>query len=207
MHSYDTFVFRNSVLRDSGVANALAERVAKLPFAKHPYFRFKPTLEGYQGYVFGGRAGPNVGPWNVTHELAHAAEFGHENFRTRNLMGAFHFRVHRVYFQGEGYVEQRTGQATERECRTIGLQMHLLQAIGIQLHDDRFLQDAMCSMAFMPDSFAADNDGKSQLIVATRDRYSSSEVFERVEAWLDKTAARLRRQKTNLPTQTQLLAA
>lgn len=184
------------------VQTAYAARLSRLPVGNHPAFMFNPWLEGYRDYVFGGRAGPAIYVRNVFHELAHAAEFGPELFRTRATADGFHFKVPRRYIYDRYCDVPRTGQGTMRELRTFAFQLHLMQAAELKVHPLTFAEYSAYIMRLMHDWYhipGEDEEGRKawcrQQILQAYESTSSAEVVGRLEAWLDSTRRRLNRQK------------
>lgn len=174
----------------------------RLGIAEHPGLRVRPEIEGYQDYTFGGRAGPGNGSVrNLAHELAHAAEFGAEQFSRRVYMGSFCFKVRRVQVLGRYYPEPRTCGATRRELRTFALQLHLLQHAGENVDVKAYIRDAASLMdRFMHDWWNIPGEDKEQRvqwceqqILAHHGATSPEYVLRELNGWLDKTHARLMR--------------
>lgn len=185
--------------------SAQAGRLARLPFARHPALRIACDVQGYRDHVFGGRAGPDSSFWNVCHELGHAAEFGPGAFSQRCVEGAFVFHLPWVDI-GAGYgpvCEPETSQATQRECRAIGLQWHLLDAAGVRQSTDAFLAHVVSIASFMPDHLYSwggmrRDDAIKSLVIETREGVRAAEVFDRIVGWLDLVALDLAQDREDL---------
>ncbi len=183
------------------VVSVFRARLSRLPVAAHPALRFDPWLEGYRGYVFGGRAGPSVSVTSLFHELGHAAQFGVQMFRTRATEHGFHFKVPRKFIFNRYCDEPRTGQGTERELETFAYQLHLLRCAGHKVSDEHFMPYCARLMRFMPDWYHIPGEGDEgrakhceQRLNEHYHRLERREVVDRLEAWLDATARRLKRQ-------------
>lgn len=172
----------------------MAARLRRLPIdLKH--LRFHPEMSGYADYIFGARAGPNVAIDNLFHELAHAAEFGPEDFSRRCFMGSFWFKVPKVKVLGGYYPQFNTGQATEREFRTCAYQLHLMQAAGMK-RDPKQFADYMGNtvLPYMPDA-AYIKEAFAKRILQEYDSITQGQALERLQGWLSKTGKRLKRVK------------
>jgi hypothetical protein len=124
----------------------------RTPFGAHPGLLFCPELEGYRYLSFGGRAGPSVAVTHLFHELAHAAEFGPDEYRRRSTRHGFVFRTRRACIGAEVVVvEPLTTQSIERELRTFAHQYHLQRLAGITDELEAFAHACAKPMAFMPD--------------------------------------------------------
>lgn len=175
-------------------------RLARLPVARHPAFFVRPRQEGYHDYAFGGRAGPSVALSHLFHDMAHAAEFGPDAFRTRANISGFAFKVPRRYIFQQYVTEAQTMQATQREVDTFGYQLHLMRAAGCRIADKAFFVDSARAMPFMHDWYFVPGDDedarKEYLVNAMAESYArvtQAEALDRLEGWLDKTRARLKR--------------
>jgi hypothetical protein len=184
------------------VQRAHAARLARLPVGNHPAFMFNPWLEGYRDYVFGGRAGPAICVRNVFHELAHAAEFGPELFRTRATADGFRFKVPRRYIYDRFCDVPRTGQGTMRELRTFAFQLHLMQAAELKVHSLAFSDHSAYIMRLMHDWYhipGEDEEARKEWcrlqILEAYESVKQAEVLGRLEGWLDNTRKRLNRQR------------
>jgi hypothetical protein len=181
-------------------------RLGRLAAARHPAFFFNPGVEGYCGYVFGGRAGPAIAVRNVFHEMAHAAQFGEDNFRHRAVRHGFVFKVRKVTVFGESYPEPNTAQATEREMDTFAHEWHLLRNAGYRLNLAQFLQDKVQVMNYMPDWYMVNGENEKArhatlraLLLEKLESKVGEDAHPRLEAWLDRTQKRLKREKDGWP--------
>lgn len=175
-------------------------RLARLPMARHPALFVRPSQQGYCDYAFGGRAGPDIAPTHLFHDLAHAAQFGPDAFRTRAHVSGFAFKVPRRYIFQQLVSEPQTMQATQREVDTFGYQLHLMRAAGCRISDRAFFEDNSRAMSFMHDWYwvpGEDEDARRDYLVnamaESYARVTQAEALDRLEGWLDKTRARLKR--------------
>jgi len=182
------------------------ERLARLPVATHPGLLFNPGVEGYRDHTFGGRAGPMESPLNVFHEMAHACQFGATEFAKRASPEGFLFKTKRIFVYNRYCIEPATSQAVERELDTFAYQLHLMRKVGYKVTDSQFLQDSAKLMQHMPDWYLVPGSSKElrmawcvKLIEEKYAALTQAEVLDRLEAWLDKTWARLRRKATRRP--------
>lgn len=182
------------------------ERLKRLPLARHPALFFNPWVEGYRDYAFGGRAGPSVQASSMFHELAHAAQFGVEKFRTRATDTGFHFKVPQRFIYDRYCAEPRTHQATLRELETFAYQLHLMRLAGYKLDDRAFTDYSARLMQYMHDWWhvpGGDEDARAAYcaghILEFHARLAPAMVLDRLEAWLDATARRLKRRKQAYP--------
>lgn len=182
------------------------ERLKRLPLSRHPALFFNPWVEGYREYAFGGRAGPSVQASSMFHEMAHAAQFGAEMFRTRATDIGFHFKVPRRFVYDRFCAEPRTNQATLRELETFAYQLRLMRSAGYKLDDAAFAAYSARLMQYMHDWWHVPGDGDEERaaycaghILEFHARLSPAAVLDRLEAWLDATARRLKRRKQVFP--------
>jgi len=185
---------QNTPLRHARVQAVAQARLQRLGIYGHPGLRFSTKVEGYKDYVFGARAGPSVSTINLFHELAHAAQFGPEEFRKRNLHGFFGFKMRKVEVLGQVFDEPLTCSATERELSTFAHQLHLMRLAGCKIDARAFFAEAILSMVFVPDWInvpgANDQERHDYCIRRTMDmfdRLSPQESLDRLIAWLDLT--------------------
>jgi hypothetical protein len=171
------------------------ERLARVPLMRHPAFRLDIEQEGYREYVFGGRYAFSSEFGAICHDLAHAVEFGPDAFEERcDPWGQFVFNVGKIEIAGREYPHPVTGQATERECRTYGIQARLAHAFGMKLDFEAHASYCAQLCRHMPD-WIAYNGKEADLIRLIRDghaMYGEQAIFERLEGWLDCTEMRLR---------------
>ena len=179
---------------------AFRGRLARLPLTRHPAFFFSPGLEGYRTYTFGGRAGPSVHISHVLHEMAHAAQFGPDEFRSRSLDSGFRFKMPQQWIANHFICEPSTDQATQREISTFGMQLHLTRAVGMRISDAVFAHTTAGFLRHMPDSWnvPGENDEDrqrtcAQQILQAYEATTEAEVIDRLEGWLDETKRRVRR--------------
>ena len=165
-----------------------------LPF-QHPAFRFSLTIEGYQKWHFGCRAGPEYHIKNLFHELGHAVDFGPENFKTRVRCGYLRFSCrNRITVCGEKYDEPRTIEATLREVRAIAYQMILLRLAGYRVDEEEMVSDFVAALAHVMDhlnvlhrfgeAWKTTLEKKVWKLVEETD---SDWVMDRLLGWLDRT--------------------
>lgn len=176
------------------VIQVFQSRLARLPIAKHPALIYNPWMEGYRGYTFGGRAGPSVGVINLFHELAHAAQFGAEQFSERAHSGGFEFKIPQVYIFNRLCTEPITSQATLRELDTFAHQLHLMQAAYKNMDVTGQAQRFAHVMRLMHDWYnveGADDEGRqaqcADWIEERHAQLTTAEVLDKLEGWLDMT--------------------
>lgn len=178
----------------------MAARLSRLPMARHPAMRIAPRREGYRAYAFGGKAGPDMSVDNVFHELAHAVEFGPDEFKKRASAFGFLFRNRRVEVLGQLYVEPLTWQSTQREIRTMAIQLHLLRSAGSRISEDFFAREHLRSMQYMTDWYNVPGKTEEKRFEAMTKEFfraygllNQDMVLHRLELWLDRTRQRLKR--------------
>lgn len=193
-------------LRKQRQLKVFTARLARIPLGAHPALMFNPDVEGYRDYTFGGRAGPSVNFRHLTHELAHAAQFGKELFRWRATESGFVFKVPRVFVFNQYCFEPTTHQATMRELETFAHELHIRQACGYKQSPQAMARDCVQSMVFMPDWYNVPGKSKEEKmdwctaqVLAHYHRLSADEVLAKLRAWLDATLKRLHRQKLRQP--------
>lgn len=177
-------------------------RLARLPMAKHPALRILPWQEGYRNYLFGARSGPSVQVSSLFHELGHAAQFGVGMFRTRATEQGFYFKVPQIFVYDRYCVGPKTGQATARELETFAYQLHLMRVAGCKQTDAEFFEYCGRLMRFMHDwwHIPGESDEEratycSQQIATYYAQIDRKDALARLEAWLDATSRRWKRQK------------
>lgn len=167
--------------------------VDRLGLREHPGFRLDVGTEGYRDYAFGARVGPSCGIDGVVHELAHAVEFGPDEFEQRCTEGGFVFHTPTVFIGGRLCEVFNTGKASERELRTFGIEWRLLEMAGLRVREDAFFGHCVQVLSYMPDwiSFHGQPELVREHVRAAYDAFTQERVSQRLQGWLDKTAARL----------------
>jgi len=179
-----------------------AQFLRALGIDHHPGFRWDLKLEGYHNFTFGCRAGPgepNV--LDLCHELAHAAQFGPRQFKRRALQRGFHFGVRAIVIAGRMCDEPLTACATSRELDTFAYQAHLLEASGLQVdRQELFRYAGVLLVRWMPDWYnipGGNEQARRVWCTARAERFyqkrTQLSAVERLNGWLDKTAAHLAR--------------
>lgn len=184
------------------VVEVCRARLSRLPVARHPALRFLPGLEGYKNYLFGARAGPSVNVDNLLHELAHAAQFGPLNFRTRCTESGFLFKMRLTTFQGHTYAEMQTTKAIDRELETFAFQLHFRHLVGYREDEQAYCRRAAAALVYMPDWLnvpgSCDEKRTAYCVKKIEDAYSridEKDAASALEGWLDATYRRWRRNK------------
>lgn len=205
-------MMRNN-FRKSRRLHIIEARLAQLPICGHAALKVNPEIEGYKNYVFGARAGPDICFTNLAHELAHAAQFGKENFRWRAKDFGFLFKLPKKFICDRYCVEPITIQATVRELETFAYQLHILIKSGCKKTPKALATDLVENLYYMPDWFlvpGTKKSDKSNWCVAKVLHYyqqlSTEEVFARIHDWLDATERRLKRKNRKLTEKTSALA-
>lgn len=162
----------------------ITEFASRFPFFKHPGFLFDPFLEGYKKYTFGAVAGPSLNMEYLCHEIAHAADFGPQNFKKRTLTNNFNFHIPEY--------EAVSSVPTQRESRTMGLQLRLMDLINLDYEKDVFIDSMIEALKFMPDWGLTWGERKREEAIKklTLDTYESShisEIIDNIVGWLDQT--------------------
>lgn len=98
-----------------------------------PGFRYDYSLEGYDPATrtFGGRAGPSVDDFNLLHEVSHGIVCALDDELWRLDEYGYGLRIRQVELYGQYYNEPLTGQATNLECRVMGIQKVLMDDLGV----------------------------------------------------------------------------
>jgi len=182
------------------VQAAFYARLDRFPLGRHPGFFFNPQVEGYRDHVFGGRAGPSTHISHLFHELAHAAQFGPDAFKTRTCNGHFVFRNRLVTVLGQRCVEPLTWSSTKRELETFAYQFHLLRSTGLKTTEDVFFRDAVRSLRYMTDWHQVPGETEEaqeahclQTAMEYRERITERSALSRLEGWLDASAQYVRK--------------
>jgi hypothetical protein len=132
--------------------------------------------------------------------MAHAVEFGANQFRKRVMSGQFVFHLPRQLILGHPVCEPRTPQATLRECRVGGIQKRLLRAAGYRIDDEAFIQRYLQTMSYMPDACCLSGVRGEKRMRKTLEQSYRAWPMERVNAemqcWLDKTKKRLTHERS-----------
>lgn len=172
----------------------LLKRVECLPFVSHPGFKWDAALEGYQEWTFGGRAGPSIDFFNLCHELAHAAEFGYEQFEHRAKESGWSFRLPYVWVVDRHCVEPMTSQCTMREIRTLGRQLHIMRMAGCKIRADAFAEYGANLCDWLPDWYTIAGKTKEDrqawckaAIIEEFNSITQEQVLQDVVKWLGRT--------------------
>ena len=167
-------------------------------FVNHPGFIMKESLEGYLNFSFGGRAGPEISIEHVLHEIAHAIEFGPDEFENRVSRFGFHFIVPKVEIRGKMYNDPRSNLGTIRELRTMAIQWQFHRALGIDTNADDYCDRITKSLRFMPDWGFVPGDSdedrhnwRVEYLKSNLDFMGIDECLERFDGWLNKTVLAL----------------
>jgi hypothetical protein len=186
---------------DSLTAHAhrvMTARIERLGLKQHPGLLFSIHTEGYREYAFGARTGPSIGLSNVFHELAHAAEFGPEQFDQRASAQGYRFNLPEVWVYDRFCVEPATMQAIERELRTFAYQYYLMCRAGYRLDRSLFARKRAPLMSYMADWLCVPATGEEARVAYCASRIldyieevSSEKALERLCGWLDLTAKKL----------------
>lgn len=199
--TYDLFGFRVPLtpLREARLQAVIAGRLSRLAFSDHPALRWSLKTEGYKDLSFGARAGPGAGFSNLCHEIAHAVEFGADQFRTRVVSGHFVFKLPRQIILGHSVCEPETPQVTLRECRVGGIQKRLLRAAGYRIDDETFIDQYLETMSYMPDACCLHGARGEALMRKTLEKsyraWTMDRINKEMQRWLDKSKKRLDRQR------------
>ena len=175
---------------------AIENFLQKLGIADHPGLRVKLKQEGYKNFTFGcatGPSGPNV--TDLSHELAHACQFGARYFAYRALPAGFRFKLREIFVYDRYCIEPKTAQATCRELDTFAYQLHLLELAGeVVDHAEYFVYAAGLMTQFMHDWWHIPGKGESErkawCVKRAKSCYAKHKpatVKRRLIAWLNAT--------------------
>ena len=171
-----------------------------LGIADHPGLRIERRLQGYRDFTFGCRAGPGrANVRNLSHELAHAVQFGPARFSHRAGPYGFNFRMRKVQVLGDFYDEPITAHATVRELETFALQLHLLELAGARINRVRYFNYAARLMtSFMPDWGCVPGESEAERFAWCVQKakafyawHCPKTALTRLKGWLDETAKHL----------------
>ena len=183
---------------------AITARIERLGLKNHPGLLFRIHSEGYRDYAFGARTGPSLEVSNVFHELAHAAEFGPEQFNQRASAQGYRFNLPEVWVYYRFCVEPATMKAIERELRTFAYQYHLMRHAGYRLEKEAFAHKCAPFMRFMADWYCVPAKGDearrafcAKAILGYIEEYSCGPALERLNGWLDRVPERLENSKSD----------
>lgn len=143
---------------------------------KLPWYPRTPVLydgsEGYKGQgILGCRAGPvdGIGFDNLAHEMGHAIEIvqskGPEGLRKDGWGLSIRSKVQ---IGSEVFHEPRTLEATRRECRAVGIQIHLLEMVGHPEAKKALSYYPKVLVSFMPDWWLGGDDEKQRVAYRRR---------------------------------------
>ena len=168
----------------------------RFPFYEHSAFKISINLEGYKNCFYGCRAGSSWSVDYLIHDLAHCVEFGSNNFKKRYCNGSFVFKSPKTqYFTCMGrtssWKDWRTTQATERECRTIGIKLRLEQFLKPNFNLEKQVLEEIDSLKYVSDNINVKSEGSKEyfrnLIMESYNKWSNiTEIFQEIESWLDK---------------------
>ena len=110
----------------------------------NPHFIYNPDGSGYRNFVFGCMAGPSRCIDNLLHEICHAVEFGHANYRQRMAGGIFHFKKPKSQYLGYPfntivYDPPKGNHASMRELETFAMQYLILEQSGIERSIEKYI--------------------------------------------------------------------
>ena len=171
----------------------------RLGVAGHPGLLVNERGEGYRDHAFGCRAGPSKpNVHDLSHELAHASQFGARYFHHRASRGTFLFRTRKIFVYDRFCVEPRSNQATLRELDTFACQLHLLEAAGEGPDRAEFMRESARLMRLMPDWWLVPGDSEEERALWCESRIRSyfekrrqQTVKRRLVQWLDATQSKL----------------
>lgn len=157
----------------------------------HPGFLWKHATQGYKDFTFGARSGPAHSISALAHELAHAIEFGAKSFEYRaKPYGRFNFQVPSIWVIDRYCCEPQTGQITEREARTFGIELRLLELIlNEEVHKESYF-DYCCSVKqYLPDYyFYSKKDEEFLAIVrSSYEKFTKEVCLKELKRWFEKT--------------------
>jgi hypothetical protein len=180
--------------------SAFGQALRGLPFGNHPALRIG-SHEGYKSYRFGVATGRLLNIQALCHELAHAVQFGPDQFDDRVKPNGYGFRfpVRQVEISGRFYDNPLTGQCSRRESEVLGIQLHLQEALGRKYPKDQVVFSHVKSFDFLPDWISYGGSDRhrryrrlASLVTSFYEEWHKADIYARLEGWLDRTQDRLR---------------
>lgn len=103
-------------------------------FSSHSSVRWDMNRQGSSlddegTLILGGRAGPEIHPLNLLHEMAHLIDIDDKRCTTRN----WGLKVPEVEILGRFCPEPMTFQASERELQVVAIQFVLSKFVGVKM--------------------------------------------------------------------------
>lgn len=154
--------------------------VDKLPWASEAPVLFNGS-EGYAGAgVLGCRSGPAdaISFDNLAHEMAHALEIMETKGARALSKPNWGMRIKNTLYVGnQVFREPQTLQPTMRECRVVGIQLHLLEMVGHPDTQNTIKRYAQILNNYMPDWYMGGDNEEDRL------RRRRQIIQESYEAW------------------------
>lgn len=166
----------------------IQQHLTKFPFYHHPAFLFSYDVEGYKNCIFGLQSSSNISISYLCHELAHAVDFSATNFKERFNSGFFKFKLPKLqYIYNTTVREWETGQSTQRESRTCGIQLHLELFLDSTINIDDYIEEATDTLHYMPDYMNTNEYETKKAIRRSYNNTNINDIFIEIIKWLNKT--------------------
>lgn len=187
--------YLSNCLSSSQSKEQIADLVGTLPFSKAPGFYWSGALQGYSDYTFGARIDQYQQFYFLCHEMAHAIEFGPNNYASSGFSGAFRFKINTFWLIDRHVTEQSTFQASLREARTAGIQARLMEMAGFTVDLEAIEQDAFGLTRYMPDWFLAkeNRDLFRKHFLSSYKKFTPTVINFRMTEWLKRSERSRRR--------------
>lgn len=174
----------------------------RLPWFNHIAFKIDPKIEGYKNFVFGGRAGPDIGNgMNVLHEMSHAIQFGANCFKSRTENGSFVFKQKgSKYLFGQYIYEPTTNNCSLRELETFAIQLHIYEYLFGEMSEldyKNYVYDISNIMKYLPDvfemyrSFEPNIELTHKYLIEFYKKWDMKKIEKSMNSWLKNTQIEL----------------
>lgn len=168
------------IIRDQDIPPPeLMAALGKLPWLAQSSIVFA-NIEGFRApNVFGWRIGPDETAEAALHEVAHAIELAPQQELHRLNKNSYGLCIKsKLIIGGLSYEEPRTGQASAREARVIGIQSRLLQAIGYNNEQINAFQKDMVKIlhTWMPDTIFISKEATLSIIQQSYAEWTLSRI-------------------------------
>lgn len=172
-----------------------------LGIKNHPGFRYSLDIEGYENYTFGAKVLDfRSSIFDLSHELAHATQFGARYFNNRCDKDGFIFKFNNsITYNGF--------KATLRELETCAYQAHLIELSNIKFDRDKFFNFCSILLNNMYDviniplemnhdgTFEDENKWRFNKINFFYKNRKNTTTLKRLISWLDRTYVTLTNEK------------
>lgn len=168
----------------------------------HPGFLWDFQLEGYKNHVFGSRNGKVSTLSGLCHELAHAVEFGVNQFESRASPHGWEFSMPYMRFMGHKIYRPKSPQASYREGRVVAIEQRMCEILTGQVLGAEYCANRAFSMVEnLPDFHLIESQAQA-FKFKVMDEYLAfdwCQTIHSLNAWFEKTY-QYRHRRIHLPS-------